>query len=87
MPHPDAASRKHPIRQTKQAACTGCRIKVRHDGYRPPGLWQDVHMKCYGKSKRLCCYRIHQTCGWSQDTAKRIAKGRQWHAKRPPFRS
>ena len=42
MPHSDAASRKHTGHQSVQAAYTGCRIGVRHDNYRPPGLRKDV---------------------------------------------
>ena len=42
MPHSDAASIKHPRLQTIQGACTGCRIGVRHDSFRPIGLYQVV---------------------------------------------
>ena len=52
MPHSDAASRKVLIQQMMLAAYTGCRIGVRHDGYRQPGLKQDKYRKYNVRMKK-----------------------------------
>ena len=42
MPHSDAASRVCSLYRLKSRMFSGCRIGVRHDNYRPPGLWHGV---------------------------------------------
>ena len=89
MPHSDAASRKHPGLQSVQAAYSGCRIGVRHDGYRPPGLEEDAILIFVHEA-------VHPNCGRTsfigqrpstalQKTAFYRAKGGLLACERRPF--
>ena len=86
MPHSDAASRVHSLYRLMSRMFTGCRIGVRHDGYRLPDLQQDINGKTFtNHPKGLRMNPIHgilqckRPCIAVQKAVFRIVKDRLLH--------